>query len=50
MDAAFFLIPFSLALGGAALGAFLWTLHAGQYDDIEGAAARILLEDDDKPG
>jgi cbb3-type cytochrome oxidase maturation protein len=49
MDAAIFLIPFSLGLGALALVAFLWTLKADQYEDIEGAANRILLNDDDKP-
>lgn len=41
-----YLIPLSLALGGAALAAFLWSLRHGQYDDLDGAAERILLEDD----
>lgn len=45
----FVLVPLALVLGGAALAAFFWTLRAGQYDDLEGAAARILL-DDEKPG
>ncbi|SDE28493.1 cytochrome oxidase maturation protein, cbb3-type [Paracoccus isoporae] len=36
------LIPVSILLGGAGLGAFLWSLHARQYDDPKGDAARIL--------
>lgn len=45
------LIPAALLLGGAGLAAFLWTLKAGQYDDMEGAGERILFdEDDDRPG
>jgi cbb3-type cytochrome oxidase maturation protein len=41
------LIPAALSLGALALIAFLFTLRAGQYEDIEGTAARILLDDDD---
>lgn len=48
MDTILFLIPIALGLGGLGLFAFLWTTSHGQYDDLEGAAVRILL-DDDKP-
>ncbi|HTO31544.1 MAG TPA: cbb3-type cytochrome oxidase assembly protein CcoS [Pararhizobium sp.] len=41
-----FLVPIAILLGVAGLGAFLWSLRSGQYDDLEGAAARILLDDD----
>ena len=41
------LIPVSLGLGLLGLGAFLWTLRSGQYDDLEGAAHRMLLDEDD---
>jgi cbb3-type cytochrome oxidase maturation protein len=41
--------PFSVVLGLMAVGAFVWTLRASQYDDIQGAAERILIEDDDNP-
>jgi len=44
----FYLIPVALALGAAGLAAFLWSLRNGQYDDLDGAAERILF-DDDKP-
>ncbi|KJS10169.1 MAG: hypothetical protein VR78_14500 [Hoeflea sp. BRH_c9] len=37
-----FLIPVSLCLGAVGLGAFLWSLHTNQYEDLEGAAVRIL--------
>jgi cbb3-type cytochrome oxidase maturation protein len=46
MDALILLIPLSLALGGAALAAFLWTMRSGQYDDLDAAAYRILFDDD----
>lgn len=41
------LIPVSICLGAAGLIACLWTLRHGQYEDLEGDAARILLEDDE---
>ena len=48
MSSLVYLVPLALLLGGAALGAFLWSLRSGQYEDMQGAAERILL-DDDKP-
>ena len=42
----FYLIPIALGLGLTALAAFMWSLKTGQYDDLEGAAARILHEED----
>ena len=43
-----FLVPIALGLGLAGLVAFMWALSSGQYDDLDGAAERILF-DDDKP-
>jgi cbb3-type cytochrome oxidase maturation protein len=43
------LIPVALILGGIGLVAFLWALKSGQFDDLDGAAHRILFEDDDGP-
>lgn len=40
------LIPVSLLLGLAGVAAFVWSVRASQYEDLEGAAARILLDDD----
>lgn len=48
MNILIFLVPAALLLGLLGLVAFLWSLKAGQYDDLEGAAERILY-DDDKP-
>lgn len=42
----FYLIPVALALGVAGLAAFLWSLRNGQYDDLDGAAERILFDED----
>ncbi len=45
----FYLIPIALALGAVGLGAFMWSLRSGQYDDLAGAAERILFENRDGP-
>jgi cbb3-type cytochrome oxidase maturation protein len=45
----FFLIPVALALGAVGLGAFMWSLRSGQYEDLDGAAERILFEQEDAP-
>jgi len=50
MNTLLFLIPIALFLGALALGAFLWSLKSGQYDDVDGAAWRVLDDGDDKPG
>ena len=42
----FFLIPVALALGAAGLAAFMWSLRTGQYDDLDGAAERVLTDED----
>jgi cbb3-type cytochrome oxidase maturation protein len=47
MNTLLFLIPLALILGGIWLAAFLWSLHARQYDDLDGAAWRILDDDDE---
>ena len=44
-----YLIPVALLLGGLGLAAFLWALHSGQYEDLDGAASRILFDDEDDP-
>jgi cbb3-type cytochrome oxidase maturation protein len=43
------LIPAALFLGSIGLAAFLWALRSGQFEDLDGAAERILY-DDDPPG
>lgn len=49
MNLLIFLIPVALGLGLLGLGAFLWSLKSGQYDDPDGAAERILHDDESKP-
>ena len=45
MSAILWLIPLSLCLGGGALALFLWALRSGQYEDLDGAAQRVLFDD-----
>ena len=47
MSVLLYLIPIALILGLFGLGAFIWSMRAGQYDDLDGAALRILNDDDD---
>lgn len=47
MNILLFMIPLALVLGCLWLGAFIWSLRSGQYDDLEGAARRILIDEDD---
>ena len=49
MNSLLLLIPLAILLGLIGLGAFLWALRAGQFDDLDGAAHRILLDDEKAP-
>ncbi len=49
MNVLMYLIPIALFLGLIGLCAFIWTLKSGQYDDLDGAAHRVLLDDDEEP-
>jgi len=46
MSVLIFLIPITLGLGLLGLAAFLWSLKNKQYEDLEGAASRILFDED----
>jgi cbb3-type cytochrome oxidase maturation protein len=46
MNTLVYLIPVALFLGGLGLAAFIWALRSGQYDDLDGAAERVLLNDE----
>jgi cbb3-type cytochrome oxidase maturation protein len=48
MTVILWLIAASLFLGGCGLAVFLWSLRTGQYDDLDGAANRILFDHDTK--
>ena len=41
------LIPIALSLGLVGLGAFFWAMRGGQFDDMDGAGMRILIEDEE---
>ena len=46
MEIIVYLIPIAVFLGAIGLAAFFWSLKNGQYDDLDGAAERILFDDD----
>ena len=48
MSGLLYLIPIALLLGLIGLIAFLWALKSSQFDDLDGAANRILFDDDDE--
>ncbi|MDT8280240.1 MAG: cbb3-type cytochrome oxidase assembly protein CcoS [Erythrobacter sp.] len=43
-----FLIPIAIGMGLLGLAAFLWSLRDGQYEDMDGAATRILIDEEDE--
>jgi cbb3-type cytochrome oxidase maturation protein len=49
VDALIYLIPIALFLGLLGLLAFLWALRSGQFDDLDGAAHRILFDEEGPP-
>ena len=49
MNSLLLLIPLAILLGLLGLAAFLWALLAGQFEDLDGAARRVLLDDEQGP-
>jgi cbb3-type cytochrome oxidase maturation protein len=47
MNIMIMLVPGALFLGALGLIAFFWSLRSGQYEDLDGAAQRVLLDDED---
>ncbi|MBP1859939.1 cbb3-type cytochrome oxidase assembly protein CcoS [Rhizobium herbae] len=45
METLLYLMPIALLLGGLGLAAFVWALRSGQYEDLDGAAERVLIDD-----
>ncbi|MEM9500828.1 MAG: cbb3-type cytochrome oxidase assembly protein CcoS [Pseudomonadota bacterium] len=41
------LIPIALGMGALGLAAFFWAMRSGQYEDMDGAANRILIDEED---
>lgn len=50
MEVLIYLVPMALTLGLLGLAAFLWSLKTGQYEDLEGAAWRAIMDDDESAG
>ena len=48
MEGLLYLIPAALLLGLLGLAAFLWSMRSGPFEDLDGAASRILFDDDDR--
>ena len=46
MSVLIWLSPVAIAMGGLGLLAFMWSLKSGQFDDLDGAAHRILIDED----
>jgi cbb3-type cytochrome oxidase maturation protein len=42
-------IPLALVMGVASLATFFWALRSQQFEDLEGAANRILIDDEEEP-
>lgn len=49
MEVIYGLLPGMLLLGIVGVAVFFWAVRNGQYDDMDGAANRVLLDDDEKP-
>lgn len=50
MNGIAFMLPIALGMGLFGLAAFFWALKRGQFSDLDGAAARILIEEEeDRP-
>lgn len=46
MSVLFLLIPMAVILAGVAVGAFLWSVHKGQFDDLDTPAIRAVFDED----
>ncbi len=49
MSVLIWLVPIALLMGAIGLAAFFWSLKSGQYEDLSGAAERVLLTEEDLP-
>lgn len=49
MNILVYLIPIALTLGAAGLAAFFWAMRNEQFDDLDGAAHRVLRDDEEQP-
>jgi len=49
MEILYLLIPMGVVLMAIAIGVLFWAIRSGQYEDLEGPAYRILMDDDERP-
>ena len=49
MSILYLLIPLALLLLALAVWAFFWAVGAGQFDDLDTPALRVVMDDDDRP-
>lgn len=49
MEVIYYLVPVALVILVIAVGIFFWAVKSGQYDDMEGPAHRILMDDEELP-
>lgn len=42
-----FLIPIALGMGALGLAVFFWAMRSGQFEDLDGAAQRVLIDDEE---
>lgn len=49
MSVLVYLIPIALLMGAAGLASFFWAMRDGQFEDLDGAANRILIDEEDEP-
>ena len=49
MEILYLLVPLAVILAGVIVWAFLWSIRSGQFDDLEGPAHRILMDEDEPP-
>lgn len=47
MEVLYLLIPLAVVIAGVIVWAFLWAVKSGQFDDLEGPAHRILMDEDE---
>ncbi len=49
MEILYLLVPLAVIFAGGIVWAFLWSIRSGQFDDLEGPAHRILMDEDEPP-
>ena len=47
MEVVYLLVPLAIILAGVVVWAFFWSIKSGQFDDLEGPAHRVLMDDDE---